>query len=226
MKVCTDACLFGAWVANTIQHLIPKYRDNIQNILDIGTGTGLLSLIIAQKNKNIIIDAVEIDESAAQQANTNFEKSPWANRLHIIQDDIRKVNLTKKYDLIISNPPFFQNHLKSNSVTKNLALHNQALSLGELLISIKNNLSNNGISIILLSYNHSYYFEELLINNQFYLNEKVLVKQTPNHNYFRNILTFSKQQTEKKVTSLIIQDIHSNYTPAFIELLKDYYLKL
>lgn len=228
MKVCTDSCLFGAWIADAIQNSTPKLRDKIKNILDIGTGTGLLALMYAQKNANAIIDAVEIDASAAQQAKENFEASPWKENLTVYQNPIQQFNLSaqKTYDLIITNPPFFQNNFKSNNSKKNIALHSKVLNLEELSISIKHNLSNTGNCAVLLPHNRSTYFEQLMSDNQFYLNQKILVKQTTVHHYFRNILTFSKQKTKTIITDITIQDIDNNYTSIFTTLLKDYYLNL
>lgn len=222
MKVCTDSCLFGS-LTSTLSK-----GEGVIRVLDIGTGTGLLTLMYAQKNANAIIDAVEIDASAAHQAKENFAASPWKERLTIYQGPIQQFNLStpKAYDLIISNPPFFENDLKANNIRKNMALHNETLSLEELSIAIKNNLSDNGTCTVLLPHNRSLYFEQLMNNNQFHLNQKILIKQTPIHNYFRNILTFSKQKVELIIIDIVIQDTDHNYTPIFTTLLKDYYLNL
>src|SRR6478672_11745355 len=103
MKVCTDACIFGAWVSNTIAG-----RLHAGNCLDIGTGTGLLALMAAQKS-TLHIDSIEIEKNAYVQAGENFSKSPWKDRIEIFHGDINAFSVTKKYDLIISNPPFFEN---------------------------------------------------------------------------------------------------------------------
>src|SRR4051812_5902465 len=141
MKVCTDACLFGAWISEEVK----SKNSKVKSVLDIGTGTGLLSLMFAQKNLQSIIDAVEIDEAAAQQARENFEASPWKERLQIYSTSIKLFISEKKYDLIISNPPFFENDLKSDDSKRNLALHSSQLSLEELLDAITKHLKEDGL---------------------------------------------------------------------------------
>jgi tRNA1Val (adenine37-N6)-methyltransferase len=217
MKVCTDACLFGAWIAGK------SGRWEIKNVLDIGTGTGLLSLMLAQKNA-ARIDAIELDEPAAEQAAGNFELSPWKERLQVICGDARSVHLGRKYDLIISNPPFFDNDLKSIDAQRNMALHSQELSLPELLSVIKTHLAENGRFAVLLSWHRKDTFEKLAIAEGFYLQEEISVKQTPAHAYFRTMLLFGSAEADStQYNSLTIRE-REQYTSGFIDLLKDYYL--
>lgn len=218
MKVCTDACLFGSLAATHANE-----KQTIQ-VLDIGIGTGLLTLMFAQKHANAIIDAIEIDGAAAQQATENINASPWKKRLHVIQGDIKKIPLHKQYDFIITNPPFFENSLKSNSSKRNIALHGEALHLKELLTIIKKYLCVRGQCIILLSLSTTFSFEQALAQEHLYIQEKIFIKQTPQHPYFRTVLLFSKQKTETTISEIIIQNEDGQYTPAFIALLKDYYL--
>lgn len=222
MKVCTDACLFGGWVAERMKN----YELEIKNCLDIGTGTGLLSLMLAQQNQDIIIDAIEINEDAANQAKNNFLASLWNNRLNSIYADVNQYLFSKKYQLIISNPPFFENDLKSDNAKRNLALHSSQLRLDELLKVIKNNLSSDGKFAILLPYHRTDSFEELCSIHQFFLEEKVLVKQTPAHNYFRSMLLFSSSKTEKTEKEITVKTSEQQYSMEFITLLKEYYLYL
>jgi tRNA1Val (adenine37-N6)-methyltransferase len=120
MKVCTDAWLFGAILANYLQ------KQKLNSLADIGTGTGLLSLMVAQKNK-CLIDAYEIDENAAFQAEHNFNRSPWHAQLRLIKANIKTLNINKSYDWIFCNPPFYENRLKRNNEHKNIAMHSQEL---------------------------------------------------------------------------------------------------
>ena len=220
MKVCTDACLFGAWMGEKVRSL--KYE--VRTVLDIGAGTGLLSLLLAQ-NITAVIDAVEIDEAAAAQAFENMDASPWKERLQVICGDARMVHLGKKYDLIISNPPFFENDLKSDDGKRNLALHSEALGFEELITVIKLHLEEDGMFAVLLPYHRKNDFIDLAAKNDFFLVEEVSVKQTPAHPFFRSMLLFGSVGVTALQSTIIIRE-GEQYSDAFIDLLKDYYLKL
>ncbi|HWR33672.1 MAG TPA: methyltransferase [Chitinophagaceae bacterium] len=224
MKVTTDGCLFGAWVAAIIN--TEKLITN--NCLDIGTGTGLLALMSAQKN-NIEIDAIETDKDAAEQAAANIDDSPWEDRIKIINADVRKFFFRHQYDVIISNPPFYDNELKAADKRKNIALHGDDLSLAELPGVIKTNLSPHGMFYLLLPYKRNDEIKKLLLKNDMVISKLVLVRQSVNHDYFR-IMLQGKLKTDKVVeTSLneiTIADEKQQYSSAFRDLLKDYYLHL
>lgn len=218
MKVCTDACLFGALVAG---NGLPA-----TNCLDIGTGTGLLPLMLAQKNKQVFIDAVEIDADAAEQAGENFAASPWKDRIHIFNTDILSFSRDKQYDLIISNPPFFEGDLRSSDEGKNDAKHDTSLNLVQLLQVTKQRLTVNGTIAVLLPYRRVDFFIEEAGKQELHLTQKVLVRQTRNHAYFRGILFLSRNKTEPVSESMYIKDKEGNYTPEFVAALTDYYLYL
>lgn len=209
MKVCTDACLFGAWVA---------YSTDPSSILDIGTGTGLLSLMLAQKSV-APIDAVEIDEQAYEQAQANFYASPWSSRLKAFHTPIQEFQ-GNSYDLIISNPPFYNKDLKSSDRKRNLALHSEALNLEELLTCVKRLLANNGLFAILLPFHRATRLEELAREHSLFVKEKVLVRQTPRHDFFRVMYLLANIEPPREIrqSEIIINDL------LFKELLKEYYL--
>ncbi|MBC7888599.1 MAG: methyltransferase [Ferruginibacter sp.] len=221
MKVCTDACLFGAYIARELfgRQLAPG------NILDIGTGTGLLSLMVAQKT-NGIIDAIEIDGAAAQQAKQNFEQSPWNNRLNIFKTDALLFNPGKKYDCIISNPPFFEGDLKSGNKKRNAAKHDTTFTLEQLLSVIGRHLLPHGFFGILLPCQRVNLFVEIATAAHYFLNGQLLIQHTGGHQFFRGILFFSHHNTTIIRNELAIKDENGNYTHNFIELLEDYYLNL
>ncbi len=219
MKVCTDSCLFGAWLADKIDNKFLRAK----NILDIGSGTGLLSLMLAQKS-NAQIDAVEIDENSFLQSKENFNRSQWGRQLQAFHSDIKNWSSVVKYDLIISNPPFFENDLKSVNRYKNLAKHHDGLTLNELLKSITAHLTEDGKFALILPYHRVASFKKIVIDTQFYLQEEWLIKQTQAHSFFRSLLLFGTQKENFTSKELIIKDSEGNYTADFFELLKDYYL--
>ena len=227
MKVCTDACLFGASIAYQLPEMLTGKGFEHFRILDIGAGTGLLSLMLAQSTP-AIIHAVEIDEKAAAQAQQNFEASPWHQSMQMFCADIKTFTAPdqKRYDFIITNPPFFSNDLKSNDAARNVALHSDKLSLEVLLAQIKRLLSSAGYFAILLPYHRTSAFEMLAANEGFFLKEKILVSQTTAHAYFRSILIYSATAAATTEFTIAIQNEQRQYTPAFISLLKEYYLHL
>lgn len=219
MKVCTDACLFGAWAAEN-----STGKEN--RILDIGTGTGLLSLMLAQKLSSPI-DAVEIDEAAAHQARTNADLSPWKDRIQIHNADISHFIPEATYDLIISNPPFFENDLRSNDERVNRARHDTSLTLNELLTYISSNLSSVGRAMLLLPYSRE--TEIIAKTNQMGLsiNRLISVRNHPRMSPFRFMVTVQKvKESPIQKSEIIIKDENGVYTTAFSNLLRDYYLHL
>lgn len=221
MKVCTDACLFGAILAEKIY----RQKNKLINLLDIGTGTGLLSLQVVQKN-NLSIDAVEIDKDSFEQAQQNFSNSPWSEKLRIYNTDILDFVADKKYDCIISNPPFYEGDLKSDNSKKNAAKHDSTLKLEQLLKVIEENLSPIGYFAVLLPYQRVDYFIALAAEFKYKVQEQWMIRPTDAHPFFRGILFFSLAPTEIVTKEISIKDSTGNYTAEFVDLLKDYYLQL
>lgn len=221
MKVCTDACIFGAWIAE----MASNSRLPLANCLDVGSGTGLLSLMFAQKNPYTLIDAVEIEEKAYGQANVNFSNSKWNDRLKIFHTDVKDFVSQRKYELIISNPPFYENELLSNEKNKNIAKHDKGLTLKDIIAIVKMHLSATGFFAVLLPYHRIKYFEELAEENNLFPQSKLLIRQTRLHNFFRGILFLGKNKTTMETNDLTIKD-NNSYTEEFTVLLRDYYLTL
>lgn len=218
MKVTTDACVFGAIIAD-------RFRNVKGPILDIGTGTGLLSLMLAQKN-NVTIDAVEIDTAAYEQAVANFNASPWAARLQASNIDARFIDSAIKYDAVISNPPFFEHDLSSPDAQKNAAKHDTTLTLQTLIDIVKEHLRENGLFAVLLPTHRTAVFIQQAADAGLFLSDMIMLKQTVGHDHFRSILLFSTTTTGLSTAELAIKDAHNRYTPAFVALLQDYYLYL
>lgn len=221
MKVCTDACLFGAWAAASSSQL------KTRSLLDIGTGTGLLSLMLAQQLPDVIIDAVEIDKAASQQAKENFEASSWKEQLKIHNTSIQQFASTAKhqYDIIISNPPFYENDLKSGDAKRNMALHSAELKLEELIKISSELLKDDGKLFILIPYNRTEQLSQL-IRDHLSIKEIVFVKQTLKHQFFRSMFLLGKKGSSTVTSDMVVMEGGGRYSDGFVALLKGYYLKL
>jgi tRNA1Val (adenine37-N6)-methyltransferase len=219
MKVCTDACLFGAWVADKLE----KKEIVTKKIFDIGCGTGLLSLMLAQKTY-AKIDAIEIDADAFLQATENIENSPMKNKINIFHGPIHQFFAHEKYDFIICNPPFYENQLKSDDESKNAAMHSTTLTFTELANALRNSLAANGIAAVLIPHNRVNDFKEALSNVQLFIKEQLNVSHAPNKKTFRSCLLISGNADIIVEKSISIKNNINEYSTEFIELLKDYYL--
>ena len=222
MKVTTDACLFGAWCAEELR------KQNLQNdtaILDIGAGTGLLALMIAQKNR-AMIDAVEIEAEAAAQASENVSKSLWRDQIFVHQKDVLQFGGEKKYDVIISNPPFYEMEIKSASAEKNTAHHSHALRLEDLLSFVKQHLTKDGKFFLLLPYKRITEIKSLFKKFALYIEQEVTVRQSVYHKPFRVMIKGSLNAVQTAGSEITIRNSEDQYTDEFVQLLKDYYLYL
>ena len=218
MKVTTDACILGAWT--------PVF-PGLKRVLDIGTGTGLLSLMLAQRSWEIAIDAVEIDMDAAQQARENFMASPWRERLKIVEGDVRDHPFMVKYDLIICNPPFFNNSLLSNDANKMVARHTVELSNKELADVILANLAEDGYASVLLPVTEYGVWKQLAEGGGMHEHGALLIKHRADAEVKRIVGLFSKSEPSfMEEETLVIMDGEGNYTEGFRELLKAFYLAL
>ncbi len=197
-----------------------------QRILDIGTGTGLLSLLLAQQVQGFIA-GIELDADAAGQAAENFATSPWAERLQVTASDIRQLPATSLYDHIISNPPFYEGSLKSDNSLRNQAMHATTLGYAELLAAIGVHLQPGGSFSVLLPYAAFPAFREQAEALDFYPEQLLEVKQSVRHAApFRTVGIFKQGGLSPEISGLTIYDEGNVYTPAFVELLRPYYLYL
>lgn len=216
MKVTTDASLFGAWAAS---HSLPS-----SSALDIGGGTGLLSLMLAQKNESRI-DVVEIEKQCFDQMKLNIESSIWRERIHCTLSDIGSFNSHSPYDIIISNPPFHQKQLRSERDEVNLARHGDELTLEKLFKKVDELISAEGMFFLLMPAYRDQEIEVTAKKNSMFILKKAMVKQSPFHDVFRIMYAFSKKKSANQINEEItIKDKEDGYTAAFIEYLRDYYL--
>ena len=222
MKVTTDACLFGAWVAAEIS----RFNSSPDRLLDIGTGTGLLSLMVAQKNGGRI-DAVEIDLAASEQACENAGASLWKERISIIHRDVLQWQPPAFYDCIFSNPPFYEKELRSTTSARNIAHHDEGLKLADLLLFIKKHLAKEGSFFLLLPAKRESEAERLFAEADLFVQQKVRVQQTLNHPPFRLMIQGCRKKVETITQQTIsIRNNDGDYTMEFVRLLQDYYLYL
>jgi tRNA1Val (adenine37-N6)-methyltransferase len=216
--------------------------ETAHSILDIGTGTGLLSLILAQvTDKNSTkITAVEIESQAAAEASSNFNLSKWNERLILVNESIQNYTANfmanadekNKFDIIITNPPFYEGDLKSPDSNKNKAAHSTELSWTSLVENSSSLLKEEGNFFVLVPTLRAYTMQKLAEVSLLYLMEEVLVYNDAKHLPFRSFLHFQKRkQGLDKGNSvlrnkIVIKNTDNSYSPAFTELLKDYYLHL
>jgi tRNA1Val (adenine37-N6)-methyltransferase len=218
MKVCTDACIQGAYTA--------QYALSAQRIMDIGAGTGLLSLMLAQQLPLADITAIELDAEAAEQAAANMAASPWADRLRVLTADARELPVGSLYDFIITNPPFYEGDLKSNDKLRNQAMHATTLDYTSLLKVIGDHLTADGAFSILLPARPFAEFLLLAAAAGFHAQHVLHVRQSVQHDYFRSVGIFSRREVVTEVQDMAIRDAANVYTPVFTDLLKPYYLYL
>jgi tRNA1Val (adenine37-N6)-methyltransferase len=218
MKVTTDACIMGAWTP------VPT---NARNVLDVGAGTGLLSLMLAQRFANIRIDAVEIDPGAAGQAASNFEDSPWSDRLKSICTDAAKFETPTAYDLLITNPPFFRDSLRGPNHGRNTARHDDSLNENMILELATRFLAPTGMLCVLLPVPEFNRFQELFKEHGWQATSILHIRHTANSAPIRNVGIFSRG-TDLPIQEfeLVIKNAAGVYTTEFTDLLRPFYLYL
>lgn len=224
MKVSTDACIFGAasgkWLS---EHFSEKSLD----ILDIGSGTGLLSLMLKQVLNESQIDAVEIDNHAFKDLSKNIKNSPWKKDIQSYHIDIRDFQSPKKYDVIICNPPFFEKQLQSQEVKRLKARHTTHLAWKELIVSVESHIKKEGVFALLLPLREWNDFVSLLGSSWQILACHYV---QPNQKKLANrVLIFLSQEKEREDTALYFWRIYeeqNQYSEEMKELLREFYLFL
>lgn len=219
MKVGTDGVLLGAWAD----------VDDVDDILDIGTGTGVIAMMMAQRNKEAKIDAVEIDEASAIQAQQNFQSSPFKNRLQAYPHSIQSFAeiCEKKYDIIISNPPFFQvdNSKEASDARRQMGRQTSYLSFEDLIRVVDSLLSYHGSFQLILPASEGKKFVSLATSVPLYIRRMTMVKSIAHKPVERLLLEFSRIPIDPTMDELLIQNsgTRHDYTEAYVELVKDFY---
>jgi tRNA1Val (adenine37-N6)-methyltransferase len=217
MRVSTDAVLLGAWVTT---------QKNV-SILDIGTGTGVIALMLAQKSASRIT-AIDIDLESTEQARLNVEESPYRDRIVVKHMSFQELaeKCPEKFDLIVTNPPYFIDSLKSNSENRKIARHTDSLPFEDLLNGVKKLLSPKGKFCLILPKNEGQRFRNLAESKGLYLSKLLRVRTTmEKDSEKRHLMQFEFKQSEFSESTLVIErDTHRNYTEEYKELTRDYYL--
>lgn len=219
MKVGTDGVLLGAWT---------PINNHPFSILDIGTGTGLIALMLAQRTTVEQIDALEIDETAYEQAVDNFENAPWNDRLfcyHAGLDEFME-EPEDEYDIIVSNPPFYSEDYKTDNEQRDLARFQDAMPFEDLVEAADLLLSEKGIFSVIIPFKEEEKFIALAKEFELYPFKITHVKGTPTSDIKRSLLAFNRnEKADISIDELIIETERHVYTPEYIELTKDFYLK-
>lgn len=219
MKIGTDGVLLGAWTP--IDH-------QPSSVLDLGSGTGIIALQLAQRTLAHTIDAVEIDETAYEQSLENFEASPWADRLFCYHASVQEFasEIEEKYDLIVSNPPFYSEDFKTNNPARDLARFSDALPFQHLIVCAAHLLSEKGIFSVIIPKKEERDFIKVAAKSDLFPIKICRVKGNPTAEEKRSLLAFKHTRINPIIEGLTIENSRHNYTEPYTALVKEFYLKL
>ena len=215
MKVTTEGCLLGALAG----------KDGAIDMLDIGSGTGLIALMLAQRLTGHIT-TVEADADSCAQAIENVRQSPWSSRISVEHSSIQEfaVQTAKQFDLIVSNPPFYTNYLQSDNIKRNLAKHTYSLSMNDLVVVITKLLKTDGIFYVLYPPYEAGLFAQLAEKSRLYPHRNVIIRNKPDGSIFRMITAYGRNKVTCQQKELLIRNSDNIYSDDLKELLRDYYL--
>ncbi len=219
MKIGTDGVLLGAWTTLKTKPI---------SILDIGTGTGIIALMLAQRSNAKTIDAIELDEWAHGQCIDNFENSSWADRLFCYHAGLDGFvdEIEEAYDLIVSNPPFYSEIVSSGNSSRDAARQNKSLPFDELLEGVSKLLSENGLFTTIIPFKEEKAFVGLAATFGLFVNHILRVKGNPKAELKRSLLEFGFKKTKKIERELTIEIKRHEYTFEYQELTRAFYLKM
>ncbi|WP_299243301.1 methyltransferase [uncultured Aquimarina sp.] len=219
MKIGTDGVLLGSWV---------PVSDDVNSILDIGTGTGVIALMMAQRSYVETIDAIEIDDDAYEQAVENFESSDWGDRLFCYHASFQEFfqEIDDEYDLLISNPPFYTDDYKTTDKSRDAARFEDALPFEHLFVGVSHLLSEKGKFGVILPYKEEKNVIDIAKQVGLHPQKITRVKGTPSSVVKRSMMLFGFDQFDFEPEELIIEKARHQYTKEYIELTKQFYLKM
>lgn len=213
MKVGTDAMLLGSSVDD----------ERPSSILDIGTGTGVIALMLAQRFAEAKVIGLEIDDEACQEAKINFEQSPWKDRLETIHGDILDIQFDDRFDLIVSNPPYYENSLISENERTSRAKHAEFLPVNNLLRKVASILTENGFFWVIIPPENAESWMHQAELNQLHLQSSISILGKEGQAEKRRILAFAREKREVTSSRLTIRNSEGKYTPEYIELTKEFH---
>ncbi len=219
MKIGTDGVLLGAWTS---------LQNQPNTILDIGAGTGLIALMLAQRSFAETIDALEIDAAAYEQCVSNFEASPWCDRLFCYHSGFEGFvsEITDKFDLIVSNPPFYSEDVSSGDIPRDRARQTQSLPFEKLVSGVSKLLSETGVFSVIIPFKEEEGFVALASRFGLFPKRISRVKGNPSSEIKRSLLEFGCIKTECCTNGLIIETERHRFTEAYKALTRDFYLKI
>jgi len=212
--VTTDAVLLGAWVDAT----------KAAHILDIGTGSGVLALMMAQKYSDAMIDAIDIDAASVEEAKFNFSQSPWSARLSATCQDFKSFETEKKYDLIITNPPYFIDSLPSTSMQKATAKHDGALTYEQLINGITKLITEDGEAFLILPFVNFDRLAQIADSHNLYIKNTLEVCSFQFKKPYVVLVSLRKQISKTESEKLVIRNSDLSYTAAYQNLTAEFYL--
>lgn len=219
MKVNTDGVLLGAWAVSR------RIDSNPIRALDIGTGTGVIAVMMAQNFCTAQIDAIDIDAGAYRQAKENFENSPWANRLSAVYAPLQDYKPTYQYDIVISNPPYFVDDYKTGNTQKDLAKHSTALTYADLVNGIKRLLSSSGSAFVVIPIFNVEVLEPLANGAGLYVTAMAEVTAVQGKNPYLALMQLRWERSPFEKETITIQHPSVEFTAQYKAITKDYYLK-
>ena len=214
MKVGTDGVVLGAMAG----------EEKAVNMLEIGVGTGVVSLMMAQRFQQLAITGVEIDQDAWEQSSENAANSPWSSRVKFLHESLQSFSesSTDRFDLIVSNPPYFFKHIKSADAKRNRALHHESLTFSDLLDAIERLLLPTGSLWLILPPQGMKQMEGLAASRNLFLNRQIFIKDKATKPTLRTVGRFSYLPQKEKSSELLIKDQEGHYTEFYSTLLKDF----
>ncbi|MDR0940306.1 MAG: methyltransferase [Mediterranea sp.] len=214
MKVGTDGVLLGAWTS----------VEGARHLLDVGTGTGLIALMLAQRAApDARLVALEIDAAAAGQASDNVAHSPWSGRIEVVRADFKHYHSPVKFDVIVSNPPYFTDSLRCPDPRRDAARHNQSLSYGKLLEGVARSLAPNGTFSLVIPADAAETVKSLALAHRLYTVRQTNVFTKPGKPARRSLLAFAFEACPRMADELFVEKEGGGYSPEYIELTKEYY---